>query len=74
MTPYFQPRGGWIEIICGSMFSGKTEELIRRVRRAEIAKQHVQVFKPQLDDRYDAIARGITRRRPLLGGRHRRPA
>lgn len=50
--PHFQPRGGWIEIICGSMFSGKTEELIRRVRRAEIARQHVQVFKPKLDDRY----------------------
>ena len=49
-----QPRGGWIEIICGSMFSGKTEELIRRVRRAEIARQHVQVFKPKLDDRYSA--------------------
>jgi thymidine kinase len=43
---------GRIEIICGSMFSGKTEELIRRVRRAVIAQQHVQVFKPQLDDRY----------------------
>ncbi len=55
MIPYFQPRGGWIEIVCGSMFSGKTEELIRRVRRAEIAKQHVQVFKPKLDDRYDAM-------------------
>ena len=54
MTPYFQPRGGWIEIICGSMFSGKTEELIRRVRRAEIARQRVQVFKPQIDNRYDA--------------------
>jgi thymidine kinase len=47
-----QPRGGWIELICGSMFSGKTEELIRRVRRAEIARQVVQVFKPLLDDRY----------------------
>ncbi len=55
MTPYFQPHGGWIEIICGSMFSGKTEELIRRVRRAEIARQHVQVFKPKLDDRYDVM-------------------
>ena len=43
---------GWIEVICGSMFSGKTEELIRRVRRAQIARQKVQVFKPQLDDRY----------------------
>jgi thymidine kinase len=52
--PYFQPKGGWIEIICGSMFSGKTEELIRRVRRAEIARQRVQVFKPKIDDRYSA--------------------
>jgi thymidine kinase len=43
---------GWIEVICGSMFSGKSEELIRRVRRAEIAKQKVQVFKPVIDDRY----------------------
>lgn len=43
---------GSLEIICGSMFSGKTEELIRRLRRAEIAKQHIQVFKPKLDDRY----------------------
>jgi thymidine kinase len=50
--PHFNPRGGWIEIICGSMFSGKTEELIRRVRRAEIARQRVQVFKPKLDNRY----------------------
>ena len=47
------PRNiGWIEVICGSMFSGKTEELIRRLKRAQIAKQHVQVFKPRLDDRY----------------------
>jgi len=50
--PYLQPRGGWIELICGSMFSGKTEELIRRVRRAEIARQRVQVFKPKIDNRY----------------------
>jgi thymidine kinase len=47
-----QPDGGWIELICGSMFSGKSEELIRRVRRAQIAKQHVQVFKPNIDTRY----------------------
>ena len=47
-----QPNGGWIEVICGSMFSGKSEELIRRVRRAEIARLKVQVFKPQLDTRY----------------------
>jgi thymidine kinase len=44
--------GGWIELICGSMFSGKTEELIRRVRRAKIARQMVQVFKPAIDTRY----------------------
>ena len=44
--------GGWIEVICGSMFSGKTEELIRRVKRAQIARQKVQVFKPQIDTRY----------------------
>jgi len=43
---------GRIEIVCGSMFSGKTEELIRRLRRAQIAKQKVQVFKPAIDDRY----------------------
>ena len=45
-------KTGWIELICGSMFSGKTEELIRRVKRAQIARQKVQVFKPRLDDRY----------------------
>jgi thymidine kinase len=44
--------GGWIEVICGSMFSGKTEELIRRIKRAAIAKQAVQVFKPSIDTRY----------------------
>jgi thymidine kinase len=43
---------GWIEIICGSMFSGKTEELLRRVRRAQIARHKTQVFKPAIDDRY----------------------
>lgn len=43
---------GWIEIICGSMFSGKTEELIRRLRRAQLAKQRIKVFKPTLDIRY----------------------
>ena len=46
--------GGWIEVVCGSMFSGKTEELIRRVRRAQIARQKVQVFKPVIDVRYAA--------------------
>ena len=45
---------GWIEVICGSMFSGKTEELIRRLRRARIARQRVQIFKPALDVRYSA--------------------
>ncbi len=46
------PNTGWIEAICGPMFSGKSEELIRRLRRAAIAKKRVQVFKPALDDRY----------------------
>ena len=46
------PRTGWIEVICGSMFSGKTEELIRRLNRAKIAKQKIQIFKPALDQRY----------------------
>jgi thymidine kinase len=44
---------GWIEVICGSMFSGKTEELIRRLKRAQFAKQQVEIFKPLLDTRYD---------------------
>ena len=43
---------GWIEVICGSMFSGKSEELIRRLRRAQIARQRVQIFKPRVDNRY----------------------
>jgi thymidine kinase len=44
---------GWIEVICGSMFSGKTEELIRRLKRAKFAKQKVEIFKPAMDVRYD---------------------
>jgi thymidine kinase len=47
------PPAGWIEVICGSMFSGKTEELIRRLRRAKFAKQKVEIFKPSIDVRYD---------------------
>ncbi|MCC6458642.1 MAG: thymidine kinase [Caldilineaceae bacterium] len=47
-----QPTGGWIELVCGSMFSGKTEELLRRIRRAEIARRQVQLFKPTIDHRY----------------------
>ncbi|MFC2080175.1 thymidine kinase [Bacteroidota bacterium] len=45
-------KGGWIEVICGSMFSGKTEELIRRLRRAEFARLKVEIFKPKIDVRY----------------------
>jgi|TARA_B110000908_G_C10149138_1_gene400494 thymidine kinase len=45
-------RAGWIEVISGSMFSGKTEELIRRMKRAQFAKQRVEIFKPQIDTRY----------------------
>ena len=44
---------GWIEVICGSMFSGKTEELIRRLKRAQFAKQRIEIFKPIIDTRYD---------------------
>lgn len=52
---FIEPRveKGWIEVICGSMFSGKTEELIRRINRAKIANQKVLIFKPQIDVRYD---------------------
>ncbi len=49
-------RRGWIEVICGSMFSGKTEELIRRLKRAKIAKLRVEIFKPAIDTRYDEVA------------------
>ncbi|MGA3013653.1 MAG: thymidine kinase [Bacteroidales bacterium] len=48
-------RAGWIEVITGSMFSGKTEELIRRLNRAKIAKQKVEIFKPAMDDRFSEI-------------------
>ena len=47
--------GGWIEVVCGSMFSGKTEELIRRLKRAKIANLKVEIFKPAIDVRYDEI-------------------
>lgn len=46
-------RRGWIEVVCGSMFSGKTEELIRRLKRAKIANLRVEIFKPKIDTRYD---------------------
>lgn len=53
MHPHLTPQGvGWIEVITGCMFSGKTEELIRRVRRAQYARQPVVVFKPEIDTRY----------------------
>ena len=45
-------NAGWIEVVCGSMFSGKTEELIRRLKRARIARQHVEIYKPAVDARY----------------------
>ena len=54
---------GWIEVICGSMFSGKTEELIRRMRRAEFARQRVEIFKPSIDVRYsdeDVVSHNAT--------------
>jgi thymidine kinase len=49
-------RKGWIEVVCGSMFSGKTEELIRRLNRAKIANQKIEIFKPSIDLRYDETA------------------
>jgi len=56
-TPHSLPKNtGWIEVIAGCMFSGKTEELIRRLRRAEIAKQKVMIFKPKIDTRFSAMA------------------
>ena len=51
-TPH---RTGWIEVVCGSMFSGKTEELLRRVKRARLARQRVLLFKPRVDNRYDEV-------------------
>jgi len=56
----FSSRGGWIEVITGGMFSGKREELIRRIRRAEIARQRSQIFKPAIDDRFE-LKRVISR-------------
>ena len=53
---YVMKQTGWVELICGSMFSGKSEELIRRVRRAQFAKQKIAVFKPKLDNRYSEEA------------------
>ncbi|WP_102693106.1 thymidine kinase [Rummeliibacillus pycnus] len=53
---YVMTQNGWIEVICGSMFSGKSEELIRRVRRAQFAKQKIAVFKPKIDNRYSEEA------------------
>jgi len=54
LEPHFKgQRSGWIEVICGSMFSGKTEELIRRLKRARIANQVVEIYKPKVDTRYD---------------------
>jgi len=54
--PFYEFGGGWLELIVGPMFSGKSEELIRRLNRAFIAKQRVQVFKPAIDNRYEEVA------------------
>ncbi len=61
--PYPPRRPGWIEVITGSMFSGKSEELIRRLRRAQIARQRVQIFKPAIDDRYSRRRDRLPQRR-----------
>ena len=57
LAPHSMPKEtGWIEVIAGCMFSGKTEELIRRLRRAQIAKQNIKIFKPKIDNRYSTTA------------------
>lgn len=64
MVEFMNSGAGWIEVICGPMFSGKSEELIRRLRRARIARKRVQVFKPVIDDRYskdEIVSHGDTR-------------
>jgi thymidine kinase len=74
---FVHQRQGSLEVICGPMFSGKSEELIRRIKRAIIARQKVQVFKPALDDRYDASAiasHSQARRHPREGQRRTGPA
>ena len=53
IEPNNNGHGGWIEVVCGSMFSGKTEELLRRLKRAKIANLSVGIFKPEIDIRYD---------------------
>ena len=56
LEPSFRgQRSGWIEVVCGSMFSGKTEELLRRLKRAKIANQRIGIFKPKKDVRYDEV-------------------
>ncbi len=63
----FLGHAGWIEVICGPMFSGRSEELIRRLRRAMIARKRVQVFKPSIDDRYsrdEIVSHGDMRMQP----------
>ena len=59
---------GWIEVICGSMFSGKTEELIRRLKRAKFANMKVEIFKPLVDNRYHEERIGVELRRFHAGG------
>jgi len=54
-SPPSQHRTGWIEVVCGSMFSGKTEELLRLIKRARLARQPVVLFKPRVDNRYDEV-------------------
>jgi thymidine kinase len=72
-SPHSTPKGtGWIEVIAGCMFSGKTEELIRRLRRAQIAKQTVKIFRPNVDTRYshDSIVSHSDRSLPSVKLNH----
>ncbi len=69
---YHGSQRGWIEVIAGVMFSGKSEELIRRIRRATIARKRVQVFKSHLDDRYGTRSAVASHDGSTLEGRDRR--
>ena len=76
MNRFSRPGSGWIEVVTGSMFSGKSEELIRRLRRAQIAKLKVQVFKPVIDNRFseDHIVSQVYQVGYVLNGTLLRPA
>ena len=74
MIRLFPNAGGWLEVVCGPMFSGKSEELIRRLRRAEIAGQRVLIVKPKIDNRYDIATSSAMPARRCAPSRSESPA